>query len=172
MEASDDIAIVPYESAQLPALLDISERAFAPNFAGMRAALPDYVFDSFYRDGWRSRQRRDVSALCEETPDVSVRVAVGAGAGPVVPLGFVGIRLHPQDLMGEIVIIAVDPAEQGRAVGAALTRHALDAMRAAGMAFAMAETGMDEGHAGSRRFYERQGFALWPVARYVRSLAE
>jgi ribosomal protein S18 acetylase RimI-like enzyme len=85
-------------------------------------------------------------------------------------LGWVGARLHLEDRMGEIYILAVDPDHQRRGVASALMEHAMAAMREAGMEIVMVETGDDPGHAPSRATYEQAGFERWPVARYFREL--
>ena len=84
--------------------------------------------------------------------------------------GFVALKLHPEDRMGEIYMIAVDPDFQRRGVAARLTSHSLDWFRQAGMSIAMVETGGDPGHAPARRTYEASGFRLLPVARYFKGL--
>ena len=85
-------------------------------------------------------------------------------------LGFAGTRLFPEDSMGELHIIAVDPAHQRRGIAKALMQTAFDDIRAAGMTMVMVETGGDPGHDASRATYEAAGFERWPVARYFRKL--
>ncbi len=92
-----------------------------------------------------------------------------AGAGFVA--GFVAIELdHPEEGMGEISMLAVDPDCQGAGIGTALTEFALERLKEAGMGVAMVETGGDLGHAPTRRAYEKAGFALLPIARYFKNL--
>ena len=83
--------------------------------------------------------------------------------GPDGVLGWIGIRLHPEEQMGEIHILAVDPVHQRRGVASALMDAGLVEMRKAGMSIVMVETGDDPGHAASRATYERTGFERWPV---------
>jgi ribosomal protein S18 acetylase RimI-like enzyme len=85
-------------------------------------------------------------------------------------VGFVAVRPHQTDRMSEIYMLAVDPDAQGRGVGGALTAFAHDRMREAGMAVAMVETGGDLGHAPASHTYEKQGFQIFPVARYFKKL--
>jgi GNAT superfamily N-acetyltransferase len=146
-------------------VLALSLRAWAPVFEKMKPAVQDYVYEAFYPDGWRARQTADVSAILEAE---GVRIWVAVEDGSV--LGWVGIRLHPEDFMGEIHILAVDPPHQGRGVATALMGHAMAEMREAGMRMVMVETGGDPGHAPSRATYESAGFERWPVARYFRKL--
>lgn len=131
--------------------------------------LPDESYrrnvGAFFRDDWRAAQRRAVEAACA---DEGMHVWV-ATAEPTTA-GFVALKLHPEDRMGEIYMIAVDPAFQRRGIAAALRSHAVDWFKSAGMSIAMVETGADPGHAPARRAYEAAGFSLLPVARYFKEL--
>ena len=84
--------------------------------------------------------------------------------------GFVALKLHPEDQMGEIYMIAVDPDFQRRGIAASLINHSVEWFKNAGMAIAMVETGGDPGHAPARSTYESTGFQLLPVARYFKTL--
>ncbi len=86
------------------------------------------------------------------------------------PRGFVAVRLHTEDRLGEVYMIAVDPDCQGRGIGSALMTVALRWMTDAGLSVAMVETGDDPGHAPARRTYEKLGFGVVPVARYYKKL--
>jgi len=88
------------------------------------------------------------------------------------PVGWVCTRLHPEDRMGEVYIVVVDPDYQRRGIGRALMNHSMERARAAGMAMVMVETGGDLGHAPARATYEGLGFQRWPVARYFKDLAD
>ncbi len=92
-----------------------------------------------------------------------------AEAGACV-IGFVAIDLNRQRRLGEVVMVAVDPAHQNGGLGTRLTTFALELIRNAGMTVAMVETGGDPGHAPARRVYEKAGFTLLPIARYFRAL--
>jgi len=164
-KALSEFEIKPFELAHKSQVLDLSLRAWAPVFTAMESAVPHYVYDAFYPQGWQTRQASDIEAFLDAEGD-RVWVAIKEG----VVWGWVGIRFHPEDRMGEIYILAVHPDHQGRGVGKSLIDFALDRMRAAGMAIAMVETGDDPGHSASRAAYERSGFERWPVARYFREL--
>jgi ribosomal protein S18 acetylase RimI-like enzyme len=146
-------------------VLAISLRAWAPVFEKLQPAVPPYVYDAFYPEGWRIRQSRDIELFLESNNGL-IWVAIASGS----VVGWVGARLHPQDNMGEIYILAVDPDHQRRGIAQALMKRAMEQMRAAGMAIVMVETGDDPGHAPSRATYERAGFERWPVARYFLKL--
>jgi GNAT superfamily N-acetyltransferase len=66
--------------------------------------------------------------------------------------------------------LAVDPAHQRRGVGLALTDHATEWLRAAGMKVAAVGTGGDAGHAPAGKLYERSGYHLFPIAHYYKPL--
>lgn len=155
-----------YCSADEAAIVDLSVHAWAPVFDQLRGTVPAFVYAAFYPQGWQERQTSDIRAFLLSEPD-SVFTCKASG----VVVGWVGIRLHPTDSMGEIYILAVDPAWQRKGVGSALMDHAVNQMRRAGMKIAMVETGDDPGHAPSRATYEQAGFERWPVARYFRDIA-
>ena len=86
-------------------------------------------------------------------------------------VGFVSVEIFdPKRSMGEISMLAVDPDHQGRGIGTALTRFALERLKDAGMKVVVVETGGDPGHAAARRTYEKAGFVLLPIARYFKNL--
>jgi ribosomal protein S18 acetylase RimI-like enzyme len=151
--------------ADVEAIVALSLRAWAPVFDSMRGAMLPEVYGAFYPEGWEASQRKAVAAACGD-PGQQVWVAEEGGA----PVGFVSVRLHPEDSMGEIYMVAVDPAHQGNGLGTALTDFAAERLREAGMKIAMVETGGDPGHAPARRTYEKAGFRLFPVARYFKAL--
>lgn len=160
-----NIRIVPFQAAHTQAVIDLSLRAWAPVFDKLKPAVPSYVYRAFYPEGWATRQEADIRALLR-TEAANVWIADDRG----LVVGWVGLRIHSEDAMGEIHIIAVDPDHQGRGVGGRLIEHGLSLMRGAGLQIAMVETGDDPGHESSRATYERAGFERWPVARYFRRL--
>jgi GNAT superfamily N-acetyltransferase len=160
-----DFEITPFALAYEPQVLALSLRAWAPVFEKLEPAVPPYVFRAFYPQGWQIRQAADIDAFLR-AEGRHAWVAVEDGS----VLGWVGARLHLEDRMGEIYILAVDPDHQRRGVASALMEHAMAAMREAGMEIVMVETGDDPGHAPSRATYEQAGFERWPVARYFREL--
>lgn len=157
--------IEPYQSADGAEVLALSLRAWTPVFETMEPAVPDYVFRAFYPQDWVARQTADIRA-CLVDPDISAFVAREGGA----LLGWIGLRTHLEDRMGEVYILAVDPAAQRRGVARALMDQALEVFRAEGLEIVLVETGDDPGHAASRATYEAHGFERWPVARYFRKL--
>ena len=157
--------IEPYTPCHLDAVIRLSLRAWTPVFGSLQNAMNVDVYQAFYPDHWRVSQQKAVEDVCA-TESTNVWVAVDAGSA----VGFVAVKLHSEDSMGEIYMVAVDPDYQGRGIGSALTEFALDWMRDAGMSIAMVETGGDPGHAPARHIYEKVGFELFPVARYFKKL--
>lgn len=157
--------IIAFTPAHTSQILALSMRAWAPVFGTFRPAVQDYVYANFYPEGWEVRQATDIGAFLEDEGD-RVWLAMRDDA----LLGWVGIRIHAEDSMGEIYVLAVDPDHQRQGVAAALMDFAMERMRAEGMKMVMVETGDDPGHAPSRATYESAGFTRWPVARYFREL--
>jgi len=159
------MAIEPYDESDLGAIVDLSLRAWEPVFDSLETAMLPEVFRAFYRGDWRAAQRAAVESVCT---DADVHVWVAREDSQVA--GFVALKLHPEDQMGEIYMIAVDPDYQRRGIAASLTSHSLEWFQSAGMSIAMVETGGDPGHAPARSTYEASGFRLLPVARYFMAL--
>ena len=86
-------------------------------------------------------------------------------------VGFAASKIHHEDSMGEIYMIAVDPDYQGRGIATDLAAQSLNWMEQQGMKIAMVETGIDRGHEPARKLYESVGFnSRWDVARYFQEL--
>ena len=159
------MVIEPYEDSKLDAIVRLSLRAWEPVFESLQAAMLPAVYRAFYRDDWRAAQRSAVESVCA---DEDVRVWVASQESRSA--GFVALKLHPEDRMGEIYMIAVDPDFQRRGIATSMTSHSLEWFKNAGMSIVMVETGGDPGHAPARRAYESSGFRLLPVARYFKTL--
>lgn len=157
--------IKPYASHHLDTIIHLSLRAWTPVFASIQNAMNTDVYQAFYPDNWRVSQQKAVEDVCT-TEDTNVWVAIDADS----IVGFVVVKLHSEDSMGEIYMVAVDPDFQGQGIGTALIEFALTSMKDAGMSIAMVETGGDDGHAPARRTYEKVGFGLLPIARYFKKL--
>lgn len=157
--------IEPYDPRDLDTIICLSLRAWAPVFDSIQKAMDSDVYGAFYPDNWRVSQQKAIEDVCA-AEDVNVWVAIDASS----TVGFVAVKLHSEDSMGEIYMVAVDPDFQGHGIGTALTKFALDWMKDAGMSVAMVETGGDPGHAPARHTYEKVGFGLLPIARYFKKL--
>jgi ribosomal protein S18 acetylase RimI-like enzyme len=158
------VRIEPYNQSHLEAIVQLSLRAWAPVFASIRNAMDEDVYLAMHPD-WRVTQQAAVEAACRD-PGMHVRVA---REGEQVA-GFVALRRHAEDGIGEIYMIAVDPDFQRRGIAAELTRYALDWFKEQGLTVAMVETGGDPGHAPARAAYEAAGFRALPSVRYFRKV--
>lgn len=157
--------IEPYNPQHLDAIIRLSLRAWTPVFDSIQQVMDTEVYQVFYPDNWRVSQQKAVEDVCTDS-DTNVWVAKDAD----LTVGFVAVKLHPEDSMGEIYMVAVDPDFQGRGIGTDLIEFALNWLKNAGIAIAMVETGGDRGHAPARKTYEKAGFRLFPVARYFKKL--
>lgn len=159
------MTIEPYEPHLRDAVVALSLAAWAPVFESLERAMLPEVFAAFYRGDWRAAQAASVGATCDD-PEVHVAVARVDGA----LAGFVALKVHAGDDMGEIYMVAVDPAYQRRGIAAALIAYGLEWLAEADLSIVMVETGGDPGHGPARATYEAAGFTLLPVARYFRAL--
>ncbi len=107
---------------------------------------------------WRQRKARDVAVDCEQQPD---GIFVAEEDGQVI--GYITTRLDRFSGIGRIPNLAVDEACRGRGCGSSLIHHAVEWMRAQGMAMAKIETLAQND--GGQALYPRCGFR--EVARQV-----
>jgi ribosomal protein S18 acetylase RimI-like enzyme len=144
------------------AVVDLSLRAWAPVFASLEQVLGTELSARLHGE-WREYQadavRTTVSTTTAWVAEICMHVA-----------GFVAASAHAERRIGEISLVAVDPDHQGEGVGRAVTDHATDWLRNAGMRVAMVETGGDPAHGPARRLYQAAGYTTLPVARYVKAL--
>lgn len=158
------MVIEPYDESRLDAIVRLSLRVWQPVFESLESVMEPEVYREQHPD-WRVTQQNAVESVCA---DVDVHVWVASEDSQTV--GFVALKLHDEDRMGEIYMIAVDPDFQRRGVATALTEHSLAWFKQAGMTTVMVETGGDPGHAPARHTYESAGFRLLPIARYFKKL--
>lgn len=165
--------IEPYNAHDLDAIVRLSLQAWAPVFESIQNAMDADVYRAFYPEDWRANQQKAVEAVCTGE-DTSVWVARIFNEPEIddagLTVGFVAVKLHSEESMGEVYMIAVDPDFQRQGIGTALMEFALEWMKKAGMSIAMVETGGDPGHERARHTYEKLGFGLFPVARYFKKL--
>lgn len=159
------ITITPFNHRYFDAVLELTIEAWTPVFELTKQQVPRFVYDSFYPEGWQKRQSDDVANLLNREPE-NIWLALQYQT----LVGYLGIRLHPEDDMGEIYIIAVSPSYQRQGIGRQLMEFASSRFRASGMKMMMVETIGDKGHAAARAAYEDFGFQTWPVARYFKPL--
>ena len=159
--------ISTYETKHRQALLELSIRAWAQVFPALEQAVPRFVYECFWPQGWQERQLADLTKVLVDEPE-NVDVAL-VGEKPV---GWVCTRKRPEDNMVEIYVLVVDPYYQRQGVGKALLAKAKERAISAGMSMVMVETGDDPGHTPARGMYEANGFERWPVARYFLNLKD
>jgi len=98
----------------------LSLRAWAPVFVSVEKMLGAEIFRRLHPD-WRADQDRAVRAALAD-PAMQLWVADTAPG----PAGFVAAKLDSDSLVGEIYMLAVDPAAQDQGIGTALTEMATD----------------------------------------------
>jgi GNAT superfamily N-acetyltransferase len=153
-----------YEPSDQEPVVALSLRAWEAVFGAIEEMLGRDLFVRL-RGDWRAGQATEVrDVLADPTHRVWVAEI------DEEPLGFVAARLHNDSGVGEIYMIAVDPAAQGQGVGTALTEVATDWLRQSGMRVAMVETGGDPGHASARRVYEKANYTALPAVRFFKVL--
>jgi GNAT superfamily N-acetyltransferase len=154
-----------FESRDLDAVVALSLRAWAPVHASLETVLRDSEVYSRLHPDWRADQEQAVREACATE---GMRVWIAEVDSSVT--GFVAAILHHPKAIGEVHMIAVDPAYQADGIGSRLMSIAIEWFRENGMTVAMVDTGGDPGHAPARRTYERAGFTCLPVARYLKAL--
>jgi ribosomal protein S18 acetylase RimI-like enzyme len=154
-----------YRAADRPAVVRLSLRAWAPVHTSIREVLGDQIFEGLYGDDWRRQQQADVEKILS---DGKSEVRVAEVDGEVV--GFVAAVVGVDSTMGEISMVAVDPAFQNRGLGTQLTDSATDWLREAGVSVVLVSTGGDVGHAPARRTYEKADFTPMPIVNYFKAL--
>ena len=154
----------PYITEHLDGIVQLSLRAWAPVFESIEREMGAEKYQEYYPD-WRASQQEAVESVC-----ANAKMHTWTAIDDEKTVGFVSLRIHEDDDMGEVYMIAVDPDAQGRGIATALMEFAMDWMRDAGLTMVMVDTGTDDGHAPARRTYEKLGFELWPVARYFKNI--
>ena len=154
-----------YASDDRTAVVALALRAWEPVFASLRAVLGDELDERMHGTDWREYQRKSVEDVLAND---EMHVWVAEHDDTVV--AFMAVTLHPDDAMGEMWMIAVDPAAQGHGLGTRLTTLATEWMRDAGMRVAMIATGGNPGHAPARRAYEKAGYTALPGVQYFKAL--
>jgi ribosomal protein S18 acetylase RimI-like enzyme len=152
-----------FVDADLPGIVELSLLAWEPVFESFERVLGSRVFPILYPD-WRKTQAEGVEGACRATDKYHTLVAELDGR----VVGFIAYELKGET--GEVVLLAVHPEFQKRGIATALNRAALDAMKAAGMKMAVAETGGEEGHTPARHAYEKAGYTGLPLVRYFQDL--
>lgn len=148
----------PFQKPDEDAVVELSLRAWEPVFSSFREVLGDVLYERYYPD-WRAQQ---AEAIREALDDNDSWVTFDGGT----ITGFVNLTFDAEGQIGEIYMIAVDPAHQRSGLATVLTEYAIAEMRRRGMTLATVSTGGDPGHAPARRAYEKAGFTPFPQVLY------
>lgn len=141
------------------AVVEMALRAWEPVFDSMAQTVGPDIFQKLFGEDWRRYQETDIRRALS-----AYIVSIAVTSDGVV--GYVAVDLPDGNSHGEIYMIAVDPGQQGRGVGTALTKHAVEQIRASGRELVVVETGGEPGHAAARATYEKAGFVSLPAERY------
>jgi ribosomal protein S18 acetylase RimI-like enzyme len=144
-------------------IVALSLLAWEPAFESMEKVLGPRIFHLIWPD-WKKSQAEGVAGACRATDKYHTLVAELDGR----VVGFIVHELKGDT--GEVVLLAVHPEFQKRGIATQLNVAALDAMKAAGVKMAVAETGGEDGHAPARRAYEKAGYTGLPLVRYFKDL--
>lgn len=147
-----------YEADDKPALEELTLRDWKPVFADLERSIKPEIYEVFVPD-WQAEQMRSLNTFCD-SGEVDTIVA----ERDKKILGLTAISFHPEDFLGQIYMIGVDPDCQRRGIGTALINAGIEIVKQRGFALVMIETGGDPGHAAARKTYEKMGFDLYPVA--------
>lgn len=140
------------KSADLPAMHDVREEAFAPIFASFRAMIDPSSAQAIY-EGAENAQGDYLDSIWPPTAARPILVATVAND----VIGFCAYAMDMAKKLGTIDLNAVHPSHAGQGIGTALYQRALDDMTAQGMQAAQVGTGGDPSHAPARRAYAKVG---------------
>jgi ribosomal protein S18 acetylase RimI-like enzyme len=154
-----------FEGGDAAAVVALSLRAWEPVHDSLREVMGDELFDLRHQPDWRARQQRDVESVLSDGANT---IWVAEEGEAVV--GFAAATIRPEDGIGEVLMLAVDPRSQHRGLGTQLTKVATDWIRESGMPVAFISTGGDSGHAPSRRTYAKAGYRELPITYYLKVL--
>jgi GNAT superfamily N-acetyltransferase len=148
------------------AVVALAMRAWAPVYPSVNAVLGHELAALLHGNDWHAHQADEVREVLR-----AEGTAAWVGELDGVLAGFVAARVVDlRRLIGEISIVAVDPASQRTGVGTTLIETALTWLRNQAMKVAYVSTGGDPGHQPARHLYERLGFRLFPSAQYFKTL--
>ena len=136
----NDLDIISYTPSFRERILDFAASAWMPVFARPENELSSFGCETLYPQSWLARQTGDIACLLDTEPD-NFWLAFHADA----LVGFIGVRMHPKNWMGEVVVIAVSTDWQQHRVDQSLMAFGEQRVRAAGLKMVMVETASDSG---------------------------
>ncbi len=159
---SENQSIRDFTPGDLPRLHEIREAAFRPVFQSFRdivgEAIAPVAFAAAEQD-----QAELLDRICRAGSEHEVFVVVQG----TELVAFCAVKADRESGVGEIDLNAVHPDWQGRGIGTRMYGHALERLKAAGMAVATVGTGGDASHAPARRAYEKAGFTVGIPSVYL-----
>jgi GNAT superfamily N-acetyltransferase len=159
-------SIRDFAPADEEALVALSLRAWAPIYEAVGELLGPEIDRRLHGDDWRPWQEAQVRETLKRD---GMRTWVAAEGEAIA--GFASAHVvDPGRKIGEVAILAVDPASQRQGVGLALTDVATEWLRSSGMRVAFIGTGGDPGHAPARALYERASYTAYPIVQFYRAL--
>lgn len=158
----EDLSTRSFDPADLPRLHELREAAFKPVFQSFRDIVGEAIAPVAFAAAERE-QAEHLDLLCGAGSEHEVFV-VEHGTEVVA---FCAVKADRESGVREIDLNAVHPHWQGRGIGAWMYGHALERLKAAGMAVATVGTGGDASHAPARRAYEKAGFTVGIPSIYL-----
>lgn len=158
--------IRPLDSADLPAVLDLTLATFGPFYEDFyRPAVGEKVFHNRH-SGWRDDYRKQLAGIHD--PSHGKYAAVATSEGTID--GYVAWLIQAEARHGEIDLLAVASSGRRQQCGRRLAQHAIDAMQSAGVDVVSIGTGGDAFHAPARALYEALGFTAYPTVSYTKAV--
>jgi ribosomal protein S18 acetylase RimI-like enzyme len=154
--------------ADLPALVELTVETFRPLFEDqVRPAYGDELFD-LHHGRWQQDYRDEIPTLHDPVAGRWIAVAEVDRA----PVGLVAWSVDAaRPDHGRIQLLAVSPPYRREEIGRRLCRHAIDALKAAGVEVVELGTGGEDAfHAPARALYESIGFLKVPIAGYIKKI--
>jgi ribosomal protein S18 acetylase RimI-like enzyme len=155
-----EVTVRPYRRGDRDAILRITEESFDGFCLDKNM---DEHFGPIAGSTWQERKRDGIDYDLRRNPEHTL---VAELDGQVA--GFVCTRLYHQHRTGHVANMAVAKEHQGRGVGKALMRGALEHFRKSGMRYARVET-LEQNYKG-QSFYPAFGFK--EVGRQIYYLRE
>ncbi|NIN10186.1 MAG: GNAT family N-acetyltransferase [Gemmatimonadales bacterium] len=143
-----EFTIRPYRRRDRRAILRITETSFE-GFC-LDGNIED-AFGPISGTTWQERKRAGIDHDLRQNPEHTF-VAEADGE----PVGYVCTRIYRTTRVGHVANVAVDRRYQGRGIGKALLRGALEHFRQCGMRYARIET-LEQNYRG-RSLYPSLGF--------------
>ena len=146
--------IRPYKPQDLPAIMDIGNRAWQQIYKMFRGIYGEELFKTLIPDE-STEKGNQIKTHCREHPEW---VFICEEADGIV--GFVTFMLDKEKRIGEIGNNAADPDCGLKGIGQQMYKAVLRHFRQQNMLYAKVHTGLDYAHSRARNAYERAGFNI------------